>query len=72
MTASAPLDGSPNCSDSPRRVPFSVFWQVSLPDGVDLDFDTYGEDATFTTSRYTPSSSTTSEFDAILGRIRDR
>lgn len=52
-------------------VPFSVFWQVSLPDGVDLDFDTYGDDGTFTTSHYAFLVDA-AEFDAILGRISDR
>jgi catechol 2,3-dioxygenase-like lactoylglutathione lyase family enzyme len=54
----------------PPPVPFSVFWQVSLPDGVDLDFDTYGEDGTFTTSHYAFLVDD-AEFDAILGRIRN-
>ena len=52
-------------------IPFSVFWQVSLPDGVDLDFDTYGADATFTTSHYAFRVDE-AEFDAILGRILSR
>ncbi len=33
-------------------VRFSVFWQVTTDDGVDLDFDTYGADAVFTTGHY--------------------
>jgi catechol 2,3-dioxygenase-like lactoylglutathione lyase family enzyme len=52
-------------------IPFSVFWQVSLADGVDLDFDTYGPDATFTTGHYAFRVDEV-EFDAILGRIRGR
>jgi catechol 2,3-dioxygenase-like lactoylglutathione lyase family enzyme len=54
----------------PAPTPFSVFWQVSLPDGLDLDFDTYGEDATFTTSHFAFLVDE-AEFDAVFGRIRD-
>jgi catechol 2,3-dioxygenase-like lactoylglutathione lyase family enzyme len=54
----------------PAPVPFSVFWQVSLPDGLDLDFDTYGADGTFTTSHYAFLVDD-AEFDAIFGRIRE-
>ncbi len=49
-------------------IPFSVFWQVSLSDGVDLDFDSYGGEAAFTTNHYAFRVDDT-EFDAIFGRI---
>ena len=51
----------------PRR--FSVFWQVATGNGVDLDFDTYGPDGTFTTGHYAFLVDE-DDFDAIFGRIR--
>ncbi|HSP28191.1 MAG TPA: hypothetical protein VLN74_06545, partial [Ilumatobacteraceae bacterium] len=36
----------------PEPQPFSVFWQVTTDNGVDLDFDTYGPEGTFTTGHY--------------------
>ena len=52
--------------------PFSVFWQVSTDNGVDLDFDTYGpgdgDVPPFTTGHYAFLVGET-EFDAIFGRI---
>jgi catechol 2,3-dioxygenase-like lactoylglutathione lyase family enzyme len=32
----------------PQPQRFSVFWQVATGNGVDLDFDSYGPDGTFT------------------------
>ena len=51
----------------PKR--FSVFWQVTTDNGVDLDFDTYGPEGTFTTGHYAFLVGE-DEFDAILERIR--
>jgi catechol 2,3-dioxygenase-like lactoylglutathione lyase family enzyme len=51
---------------------FGHFWQVRTANGVDLDFDTYGEhDGPFTLQHYAFLVST-DEFDEILTRIRDR
>jgi catechol 2,3-dioxygenase-like lactoylglutathione lyase family enzyme len=50
-------------------VRFSVFWQVTTANGVDLDFDTYGADGTFTTGHYAFLVDE-DEFDAIFDRIR--
>jgi catechol 2,3-dioxygenase-like lactoylglutathione lyase family enzyme len=59
--------------DEPTR--FSVFWQVRLDNGVDLDFDTYGDDepagqAPFTTGHYAFLVGDR-DFDAIFGRLLD-
>ncbi len=48
---------------------FSVFWQVRTANGVDLDFDTYGPEGTFTTGHFAFLVDE-DEFDAIFGRIR--
>ncbi len=53
----------------PRR--FGNFWQVSTANGVDLDFDTYGDAATFTVEHYAFLVSE-DDFDAILARVRER
>ena len=53
----------------PEPIRFSVFWQVTTGNGVDLDFDTYGADGTFTTGHYAFLVDE-AEFDAILERIR--
>ena len=53
----------------PEPTRFSVFWQVTTDNGVDLDFDTYGPEGTFTTGHYAFLVGD-DEFDAILGRIR--
>jgi catechol 2,3-dioxygenase-like lactoylglutathione lyase family enzyme len=50
-------------------VRFSVFWQVSTDNGVDLDFDTYGPDGVFTTGHYAFLVDD-GEFDAIFERLR--
>jgi catechol 2,3-dioxygenase-like lactoylglutathione lyase family enzyme len=50
-------------------VRFSVFWQVTTDDGVDLDFDTYGPDGVFTTGHYAFLVDE-SDFDAIFERLR--
>jgi catechol 2,3-dioxygenase-like lactoylglutathione lyase family enzyme len=50
-------------------VRFSVFWQVTTANGVDLDFDTHGIDGQFTTGHYAFRVDE-SDFDAILERIR--
>ncbi len=59
--------------DEPTR--FSVFWQVRVDNGVDLDFDTHGPgDATgepvFTTGHYAFLVGD-SDFDEIFGRLLD-
>jgi catechol 2,3-dioxygenase-like lactoylglutathione lyase family enzyme len=51
----------------PQR--FSVFWQVTTGNGVDLDFDTYGPDGVFTTGHYSFLVDE-ADFDVIFGRIR--
>lgn len=53
----------------PRQ--FGHFWQVSTANGVDLDFDTYGDDESFTRQHYAFLVSE-NEFDAILAGIRAR
>ncbi|HVE46755.1 MAG TPA: VOC family protein [Acidimicrobiales bacterium] len=55
----------------PEPVQFGHFWQVSTDNGVDLDFDTYGDDGTFTLQHYAFLVSE-DEFDAILGRVQER
>jgi catechol 2,3-dioxygenase-like lactoylglutathione lyase family enzyme len=50
-------------------VRFSVFWQVTTDNGVDLDFDTAGPDEAFTTSHYAFLVDD-AEFDTIFGRLR--
>ena len=50
-------------------IPFSVFWQVTTGNGVDLDFDTYGAGGSFTTGHYAFLVDE-DEFDAIFERIR--
>jgi len=51
---------------------FGHFWQVSTANGVDLDFDTYGEnDGTFTAQHYAFLVDE-DEFDSIFARIRER
>jgi catechol 2,3-dioxygenase-like lactoylglutathione lyase family enzyme len=54
----------------PPPEPFGPFWQVTTANGVDLDFDTYGEEP-FTTQHYAFLVDE-AEFDAIHGRILDR
>ncbi len=50
---------------------FGHFWQVRTANGVDLDFDTYGEgNDLFTTGHYA-FLVTEAEFDAIYARILD-
>lgn len=49
---------------------FGHFWQVSTANGVDLDFDTWGDEA-FTTTHYA-FLVTEEEFDAIFDRVRKR
>lgn len=53
----------------PAPTRFSVFWQVRLDDDVDLDFDTYGDDGTFTTGHYAFLVDDET-FDAVFERIR--
>jgi hypothetical protein len=57
----------------PTPSPFGPFWQVSTANGVDLDFDTYGDgdDVEFTTGHYA-FLVTEDEFDTIFGRIVER
>jgi catechol 2,3-dioxygenase-like lactoylglutathione lyase family enzyme len=51
--------------------PFSVFWQVSTANGVDLDFDTHGDGGSFTTLHYAFLVGE-DEFDAIYGRVLEQ
>lgn len=53
----------------PKR--FGHFWQVSTANGVDLDFDTYGDDESFTLQHYAFLVSE-GEFDAIFARVLER
>jgi catechol 2,3-dioxygenase-like lactoylglutathione lyase family enzyme len=55
----------------PAPTQFGLFWQVSTANGVDLDFDTYGDEGTFTTLHYA-FLVTEEEFDAIFGRVTER
>lgn len=50
---------------------FGPFWQVSTANGVDLDFDTYPEESSFTLHRYAFLVGE-EEFDAIHARIVER
>lgn len=50
---------------------FGHFWQVRTENGVDLDFDTYGEGESFTLQHYAFLVAE-DEFDAIYGRVVDR
>ena len=52
----------------PAPTRFGHFWQVSTANGVDLDFDTWG-DKGFTTTHYAFLVGE-DEFDAIFGRVR--
>ena len=54
---------------TPEPIRFSIFWQVTTANGVDLDFDTYGVDGQFTTGHYAFRVDE-SEFDAIFERIQ--
>lgn len=47
---------------------FSVFWQVSTDNGVDIDFDTYGDGGAFTSGHYAFLVAE-QQFDEIYGRI---
>lgn len=51
--------------------PFGPFWQVATDNGVDLDFDTYGDGGGFTTGHYAFLVDE-ADFDAIFGRIVER
>jgi catechol 2,3-dioxygenase-like lactoylglutathione lyase family enzyme len=53
----------------PTPVHAGHFWQVATANGVDLDFDTYGDDGTFTAQHYAFRVGA-DDFEAILGRIR--
>ena len=55
----------------PEPTQFGPFWQVSTANGVDLDFDTYGDDGTFTTQHYAFLVAE-EDFDAIFGRVVER
>lgn len=57
--------------DMPDPTRFGPFWQVSTANGVDLDFDTYGDDGVFTIQHYA-FLVTEDEFDAIFARILSR
>lgn len=52
----------------PDPTPFGHFWQVSTANGVDLDFDTYGDEDTFTLQHYAFLVGE-DEFDAIFARV---
>jgi len=56
----------------PEPIRFGHFWQVRTANGVDLDFDTYGEgDDLFTTQHYAFLVSE-NEFDTIFSRVQER
>ncbi len=55
----------------PDPTPFGPFWQVTTANGVDLDFDTYGDSESFTLQHYAFLVSE-EDFDAIFGRIQER
>ena len=56
----------------PEPTCFGHFWQVRTANGVDLDFDTYGEgDDLFTTLHYAFLVSE-EDFDVIFGRVKER
>lgn len=54
----------------PEPTRFGHFWQLSTDNGVDLDFDTYGE-GDFTSQHYAFLVGE-EEFDAVYGRIVER
>jgi hypothetical protein len=54
---------------APER--FGHFWQVGTANGVDLDFDTYGEDDSFTRQHYAFLVGE-DDFDAIFARVLAR
>ncbi len=54
----------------PKR--FGHFWQVSTANGVDLDFDTYGDAGDQFTLQHYAFLVGEQEFDAIYARIRER
>lgn len=54
----------------PAPTRFGHFWQVRTSNGVDLDFDTYGDGGEFTTQHYAFLVSE-DDFDRIHGRIRE-
>lgn len=56
----------------PAPTPFGHFWQVSTDNGVDLDFDTYGEGDDLFTSQHYAFLVSEDEFDAVYGRVRER
>ncbi len=55
----------------PEPARFGQFWQVSTANGVDLDFDTYGDDGSFAAGHYAFLVSEY-EFDEIFARVRER
>lgn len=56
--------------DTPAR--FGPFWQVATANGVDLDFDTYGDTYGEFTKQHYAFLVGEDEFDAIYGRVVDR
>ena len=55
----------------PQPTRFGHFWQVSTANGVDLDFDTYGDGGSFTLQHYAFLVDEAT-FDAIYTRVRER
>lgn len=56
----------------PEPASFGHFWQVRTANGVDLDFDTYGDgDDLFTTQHYAFLVGE-GDFDAIFARVQER
>ena len=53
----------------PEPMRFGHFWQVRTANGVDLDFDTYGDDGGEFTHEHYAFLVTEAEFDEIFGRI---
>lgn len=55
----------------PGPTQFGIFWQVTTANGVDLDFDTYGDDGSFTLQHYAFLVSE-EEFDTVFARLLER
>ncbi|MDQ3106347.1 MAG: VOC family protein [Actinomycetota bacterium] len=56
----------------PAPTAFGPFWQVTTANGVDLDFDTYGDENSPFTFQHYAFLVGEDDFDIIYGRICDR
>lgn len=56
----------------PEPTRFGPFWQVATANGVDLDFDTYGDGDDLFPSHHYAFLVSEADFDAIFARIRER